>query len=132
MDVQSFIFPSSGNSDDGTLIDSLKSILKITALDVASFANATTGTLTIELYNYTRDYSITTKVINIDGIVQDWATMASENVTGPNTVYQSVMFSGLMSHTTNYDNIWVFRIGVSDVNMEIRMNGLQKLFYSVE
>ena len=125
-DVQALIFPSNINTDNGTKIDAVKTILKVTA-DLAQIADLNEATATIQIHDYTRDVLISTITVNLGEILAEWK--ASEE-TGSVLAYKSVMFSGLINKCTNYDLIWSFRLSVSDSRLNVSLNGLQKLFYN--
>jgi hypothetical protein len=134
-DVQTFIYESvvdaEGNNvnNDGTKLDCIKSILKLTADDISVFSDLGTGSVDVELYDSTRDIMIDDITIDISSILADWQTRAQNNETGPVTAYKSFMIFGLLDKGTNFDCIWTFRLAVSDVRIKARLNGLQKLFY---
>jgi len=136
-DVASFIyesvFDSNGNSidtyGDGSVLDAFKSILKITTTDVSQFSDMSTGSINIELWDTTRNMSINSMTVDISSIITAWQTLAQGGQTGPVTAYQSFMMFGLMNYGTNYDCIWIFRLSVSNTAINVRLNGLQKLFY---
>ncbi len=135
-DVQSFIFPSKTlpNGDnaesDGKVFNAIKSILKLTMGDVAQALEFTSGSVTIELYDITRDFQIGIQTIDITPFLLEWKAAALANQTGLVNKYKSFIFSGLDSNGTNYDTIWVFRLSVSEPKVRVRLNGFQKLFYT--
>lgn len=134
-DVQSFIFPSKvlPNGDnaqsDGTVFNAIKSIVKLTMDNVAEAADFVSGSVTIEMYDVTRDIAIASQTMNITSIMLEWQTAALASQTGAVTKYKSFMFDGLASKSTDYDCIWVMRLAVSDPRIRVRLNGFQKLFY---
>lgn len=135
-DVQSFIFPSKTlpNGDnaqsDGTVLNSIKSILKLTMEDVALAADMTSGTVEIEMYDVTRNLQICTQTVDISSFMLDWKAKALASETGPVTSYKSFMMTGLTNKSTSYDCIWVIRLSISDPRIRVRLNGFQKLFYT--
>jgi len=135
MDVQSFIFPSKTlpNGDnaqsDGTVLDAIKSIVKMTMDDVSQASDFTSGSVVIQMYDVTRDIEICTQTMDITSIMAGWKADALANKTGLVTKYKSFMLGGLANKSTNFDCIWVLRLSVSDPRIRIRLNGFQKLFY---
>lgn len=134
-DVQTFIYESVVDSEgnnvnsDGTKLDVLKSILKVTTDDLSLVGDLSTGTVDIQLYDSTRDILIDEISVDISSILADWQTRSQNNETGPATAYQSFMIYGLLDKGTSFDCIWTFRLAVSDSRIKVRLNALQKLFY---
>jgi len=135
-DVHSFIFEAvydqQGNSilSDGTVLDSLKTIIKLTTADVSTCTDLSSGTVTVELYDHCRHLTIYTQTIDITSILTSWQTLANNGQTGLVTAYKSIQIFGLSQYGTSFDCIWIFRIAVSDIRIKARLNGLQKLFYN--
>ncbi len=135
-DVQAFIFPSKTlpNGDnaqtDGTVLNSIKSIIKMTMENVADAADFVSGNVMIELYDVTRNIQICAQTIDITPFMLEWKAAALANQTGIVNKYKSFQIEGLASKSTDYDCIWVIRLSVSDPRIRTRLNGFQKLFYS--
>lgn len=128
-DVMSFIFPSTTNIQDGTLLDGLKTVVTVWTDTVQGFSGVTGGTVTIDIYDYTRDFAITSATIDISTQVSTWQTMAAAGATGMVNAYVSQLFGGLYAESTTFDCIWIFRITTSNPLIYARLNGIQKLFY---
>ena len=129
-DVQSIIFPSNTNTQDGTILNSLKSVLKISGSE-ADFSELGTGSVTVCLYDFTRQIHLETIVININETIAAWQAFDLGNSTNPkDPAYKSFMFEGLHEKSTDYDCIWTFKVLVSVPRIHARLNGMQKLFYT--
>jgi len=130
MDVQSIIFPSNTNAQDGTILNALKSVLKISGSE-ADFSNLGTGSVTVTLYDFTRQTLIDSIVVDVSETIAAWQAFDLGNSSNPkDPAYKSFMFEGLHALSTNYDCIWTFRVAVSDARIYARLNGMQKLFYT--
>jgi hypothetical protein len=125
--VQTIIFPNR-NSED-TVLDSMKTIFEYNAPNLQSFLNITSGSAQFEIFDISRNYQVCLEIVDISQIVSDWNTLAQTGATGGNTVYKSFKYDGLMNQTSNYDCIYQFRMNTSNPDFNLRMNGLQWLFY---
>jgi hypothetical protein len=132
-DVQAYIFPSTTNITDGTVLDALKTIVKVQCYNVETLLNTpalTTGSVTINVHDDTRNMDIGSETVNFDDVVSGWHTAATNGLTGEVVANKTVMFTGLINSSTNYDCIWSFRISTTDSRFYGRLNGLQQLFYN--
>lgn len=130
-EVQAFIFPDLNNIQDGTTLDSLKSIIKVQNYAVEGLTGITGGSVTVSVTDKTRDMFIASETVNIDDIITSWNALAATGATGEVTGYKTVMITGLKDKATTFDCIWVFSLSTSDPQIYARLSGLQKLFYDV-
>lgn len=126
--VQTLIFTNRNN--EGDVLDGCKTVLEYNTNNLQNFINTTSGSLEFEIYDITRNVSISLMTIDISDIISSWNVLAQTGSTSDNnTVYKSHMFSGLLNKTTNYDCIFQFRMKTSSPDFYVRMNGLQWIFY---
>lgn len=129
-DVQSLIFPGK-NSGNGSVIDSIKFILKLSTLDVG-VASGITGQVNIEIYDQTRDITLVSLNVNVDEIFTDWTTRAGNGETGMRCNYKSVQISDLHGSIPDHDCIWIYRVTVPNTLVYARLDSLQRLYYIIE
>lgn len=125
--VQTIIFSNRNNEDN--VLDSMKTVFEYNAPNLQSFLNVTSGSVQFEIFDISRNYQVCLQTLDISQILSDWNTLAQTGATGGNTIYKSFMCDGLMNQTTNYDCIYQFRMSTSNPDLNLRMNGLQWLFY---
>lgn len=126
--VQTIIFPNRNTEE--SVLNSMKTVFEYNAPNLQSFLNVTSGSVQFEMFDISRNYQVCLQTINISNIVSDWNTLAQTGSTNGNTVYKSFMCEGLMNQTTDYDCIYQFRMSTSNPDFNLRMNGLQWLFYT--
>lgn len=133
--LQTFIF-SSNNIANNVVLDSLKTVVEYKCPNVQNFLNITSGNslqTNISIKDITRNVLIASQNINIDDIVTVWNNLANTGVTGGNTQYKSIQYTGLMNKSPGYDCIWqLYTPHPVDPNFTFRCHGLQYLFYSIE
>lgn len=127
--LQSFIM-TNRNSEDNVM-DALKTIVEYVCPDPVAFAaDPVARDITLELYDITRNVSISTLVIALGDIQSAWNALNTSDATA---TWRSAMFMGLHTKTTNYDCIWQIRAAASTPStFTFRLCGLQQIFYSVE
>jgi hypothetical protein len=128
--VQTLIFTNRNSEGTGDVLDSMKTVLEFNSPNLQSFLNVTSGSVQFEIFDITRNYQVELETIDISPIVSQWNTLAQTGATNGNTVYKSFMCNGLMDKTTDYDCIYQFRLTTSNPDFNLRMNGLQWLFYT--
>lgn len=129
--MQTFIF-SNRNAYDSAL-DSCKTIVEYTCPNVQNYLNITSGNINIEIYDITRNISISNKTIDISNIATQWNTLAQTGSTSASTIFTSTTFDGLLNKTTGYDCIWQLLGSPSHPeNFTFRLNGLQYLYYTIQ
>lgn len=127
--VQSFIV-SPYNTADYVMGD-LKTIIKYETPDISVFNDwdpeQTPITCTVELYDYTQQQTIYNTVENINNIITGWK---QNNSTEP--YWKTVQIYGLKDANPGSDAIWQIKLAVSDPRVYISLNGMQKIFYTVD
>ena len=141
--MQTFIMEGT-QPNQPIVMDSIKTILEFSCLNVQNFLNTTSGNISVEIFDITRNTSIATESIDIGsaGIATQWNTLAQTGITTGSILYKSLQFTGLMNKNPNYDTVWQLRgaingvIGDSitgfNIPFDFRCNTLQQLFYNVE
>lgn len=129
--LQTFVFTN--RNSDYLVLDSCKTIVEYTCPNVQNFVNTTSGNINVEIYDITRNVSISNKDIDISPIAIQWNLLAQTGSTSGSTIFSSTTFDGLMNKTTGYDVVFQLRSSVSaPSSFDFRLNGLQYLFYSVQ
>ncbi len=129
--IQTFIY-STQNISPPTVLDGMKTIVEYHCPNVQNYLNTTSGNISIEIYDLTRNTSISNKTINLNEIAISWNQLAQTGSTDGSTVYRSTLFTGLMNKSPNYDVALQLRGTTSDSNCEFRCNSLQYIYYNVE
>jgi hypothetical protein len=117
-------------NENNLVLDSMKTVVEYYCPNVQNYLNTTTGNITLEIYDITRDYSIGSINQNLNEIAVHWNTLANQNITTGNTIYRSIQFSELRNACPNYDVILQLRGTQSDANFDYRLHSLQYLFYT--
>ena len=121
---------------DNVVMGSMKTVVRCTTPDPSwvSSWNAATSPISVEVCVHCgttgRDISSNSMDISAD-IDAAWRPMVA---AGSNTVpplYKSIQLYGFKDASPNSDCIWHLTGSVSDSNVCIDLNGLQKLFYQV-
>lgn len=129
--LQTFVFVN--RNSEGLVLDSCKTIVEYTCDNVQNFVDTTSGNVNVEIYDITRNVSISNKTIDISPIATQWNTLAQTGSTSGSTIFASTTFDGLMNKTTGYDVIFQLRGSITNPpNFDFRLNGLQYLFYTVQ
>lgn len=131
------ISPYLDRGADGTVLDSIKSILRYDTPDLAALADwdaaASPMTVRVELYDYTHGAPVRAQTVDASDIVAAWREQARGGQAGPAAaVWRSLQLYGLMSVCPTSDCIWQFRLSVSDPRLHVAMGGLQKLYYTAQ
>lgn len=129
--IQTFIY-STQNISAPTVLDGLKTIVEYHCPNVQNYLNTTSGNISIEIYDLSRNISIANKTVDLNEIAISWNNLAQTGSTEGSTVYRSILFTGLMNKSPNYDVALQLRGSTSDSNCEFRCNSLQYLYYNVE
>lgn len=122
--IQTLIF-SGNNVDASVVLDSAKTVVEYFCLNPQNFISDKSGSITIEIYDITRNISIASQTIELGSIAEEWGENDSS------TKYRSLMFTGLMNKTPNHDCIFQFRGKTSRNDFTFRINGLQYIYYDV-
>lgn len=129
--IQTFIY-STLNIKKPTVLDAMKTIVEYNCPNVQNYLNITTGNISLEINDITRNVSITTNIIDLNEIAVNWNILAQTGSTEGNTVYRSTLFTGLMNKSPDYDVALQLRGSTSDSKCEFRCHSLQFLYYNVE
>lgn len=134
--IQSYI-ESPPNTNDGTVCDSIKTIIEYSTSDVTVFSNWDVNThpltATFDIYCLSYNNVVVSVDINLNEVGQKWKDDANNGKTGPAIYWKSLQLVGLKDkYPVDADCIRQYRISLSDTNISAKMNCLQKLFYVVE
>ena len=129
--MQTFIY-STLNISTPTVLDSIKTVVEYNCPNVQNYLNTTSGNISLEIYDITRNVSIATNILDLNEIAVNWNILALTGSTQGNTVYRSTLFNGLMNKSPNYDVILQLRGSTSDPKCQFRCNSLQFLYYNIE
>jgi hypothetical protein len=129
--IQTFIY-STQNISTPTVLDGLKTVIEYNCPNVQNYVNTTSGNISIEIYDITRNTSISSKTVDLNEIAQSWNTLAQTGSTQGSTIYRTILFTGLINKSPNYDVVLQLRGSTSDSNSKFRCNSLQYLYYNVE
>jgi hypothetical protein len=133
--LQTFIYQNPVQSlDPSIVLDGLKTVIEYNTPNVQNYVNSTSGSVTVQLYDITRNVQIASSQVDIgtESIATEWNALAQTGSTAGNTVYKSHQFSGLMNRSTGYDCVWQLRATTSEPHFNVRFNGLQYLYYQHE
>lgn len=131
--LQTFIFTNRNSPE--TVLDGMKTIVEYNIPNVQNFVDVLDedAFINLEIYDITRDITITNQNIPLNEIAAKWRQMAQNNSTDSDVVYRSAMFTGLMNKTPDHDCVWQIRGYVQPPEkFAYRINGLQYLFYNVQ
>lgn len=129
--IQTFIY-STQNISTPTVLDGLKTIVEYHCPNVQNYVNTTSGNISIEIYDITRNISIASKTVNLNEIAVNWNNLAQTGTTQGSTVYRTILFTGLMNKSPSYDVVLQLRGSTSNSNCKFKCNSLQYLYYNVE
>lgn len=129
--IQTFIY-STQNISIPTVLDGLKTIVEYHCPNVQNYVNTTSGNISIEIYDISRNISIASKTIDLNEIAINWNNLAQNGSTGESTIYRTILFTGLMNKSPNYDVVLQLRGASSDSNCEFKCNSLQYIYYNVQ
>jgi hypothetical protein len=126
--VKSSIFTSTNTSNQSIPVDSIKCLLEIKT-DALSNISGTSGSITLEIYDFTRKVDIVSQTLDISDVISSWKTNGpTANIPDPD--FKTIQISDLRNQTTNYDCIWNYNLSVSDINISARIHSLQQIYYS--
>jgi hypothetical protein len=129
--LQTLIFP--GETTEDIVLDEIKTVFEYHCPNVQNFLNSTTGSLTYQIYDMSRNIEITTQTIDLmsEGIIPKWNTLAQTGSTISNSIYKTKQLNGLMNKTPNYDCVWQLRLS-NPTLFSARINGLEYLYFQKE
>ena len=111
--------------------NALKSVLTTKVVNKQALINNSSGTISVELFSVTRNYSFFIQTIDISSVLVTWATEASNGDNELKTDYRTFMAEGLRNNMCNFDNVCELRVATSNPNVSIALNGLQFLYYNL-
>lgn len=130
--IQTFLL--SAKSKENIKLDSIKTIMEYKCYNVEDFINITSSNnlqTELSIKDISRNIDISLKKINIDDIVKKWNKLAKTGVTGENTQYKTIQFTGLINKNPGYDCIWQLCTPCPiDSNFTFKCHSLQYLWYN--
>lgn len=129
--IQTFIY-STQNISTPTVLDGLKTVVEYHCPNVQNYVNTTSGNISIEIYDISRNISIASKTVDLNEIATKWNNLAQNGSTEESTIYRTILFTGLMNKSPNYDVVLQLRGSTSDSNCEFKCNSLQYIYYNVQ
>lgn len=114
----------------GGVINEIKTLVQYDIDDITTASAITNPTVTIEIFDSTRNYSVVTEVIDASSVVSGWVTKAQNGATGTASTTNSMMFYDMWGHFPNYDVILNFIVTVSDPKITVTLNTLQYICYN--
>jgi hypothetical protein len=114
----------------GGVINEIKTLVQYDIKDITTAASIINPTITIEIFDTTRNSSIVSNTIDASSIVNAWAESASTGTTGEVSTTKSTMFYDMYNKSTNYDVIFNIYATVSDPRITITLNTLQYICYN--
>jgi len=124
--MQTFIFTKP--ILDNLILDSLKTVVEYNCPDTSLFDLQSGESITLQIYDITRDVEILNRTILLDEIETKWNGL----LVGSDTVFRSAFFGGLQYALPDHDCVWQICVECSNTNFRVRLNSLQQLFYEIE
>lgn len=132
--MQSVIVSQYGQTN--IVLDNMKTIVRYSTENPAYFAtwnsNIDPIVFNLSINNYTTNNIVTDISANINTDVATWKQMA---IAGSNTlpdIFKTIQIYGLKDKIPNYDCIWLFQGSITNSNVAVSLNSLQKLFYQIQ
>jgi hypothetical protein len=132
LEVVSTFIMAPNDIDDLSRLDSLKTIIEYNVSNVESYVDwdeSSTNTATICVYDLTRNAMINHQILDTNPILLVFKNQAVSGATGSATQYKSHQVYGLHDYIPDYDCIWHFKVASSPVGLNIRLNGLERIYY---
>lgn len=126
--LQTFIFSIS--DEPAKVIDSIKTVVQYHCLDVSD--PPVNGEIDVLIWDMTRDTLIAEINCPLDEIQTKWDDMNSQTLTGPDTVFKTLMIEGLSTLTPDHACVWQIRGSTNSSKFDFKLNGLQTIYYFVE
>ena len=139
--LQSFIMPpdnefiNENKIDVNTHLGDIKTIIEI-ATDDVTFTNTWDPVtnpiiISLQIYCLTKELIVTTDDIDITSIVSAWKN-ADPPLTGEKHAWKTHQIYGLYNVLPNHDCIWQTSLKTNNANIKLKLNGLQKLYYTLD
>ena len=126
--LQTFIFSLCDEPEK--VIDAIKMVVEYRCPDVTN--PPVDGSIDLLVWDMSRDTQIASINIPLNEIQTRWDQMNANEETGSDTVFRTVMISGIASMTPDYACVWQIRGSTSSNQFDFKLNGLQTIFYNVE
>lgn len=124
---------SAAGSTDKTVLCDMKVIAHLSTTDTSLFTGldleAEPVTVSFKIHDKTRNVVISEETVNINQIISAWQT---KSPSGPEEEFKTIQIYGLRDQTATFACIWQFFVKVSNPNVSISLNGIQKLYYLQE
>lgn len=129
--LQTFIYSNKNPEGLGTF-NAIKTVLEYSTSDVTQWSTFTgTLTATLSIYCYTRGITLSTNVIDLTYIANEWKEMALAEQTGSRSILRTFQIEGLRNVVASYDCLWNYIVSVSDSKLNARIHAKQMLYYDI-
>ena len=116
---------------DQVVFSALKTVFEYATNDISVFATgSTTCVVNFQVFDYTRNIEITSTTLDISDVITEWQTLA-QTQSGPAYKLRSFMIEGLRNVVADFDCIWQFNLSVSNPNVIVKTNSMQRLYYNI-
>jgi hypothetical protein len=128
--MQNFIFPN--QNQPNLVLDAIKTIVEYRCDDVTLFSQEPNDRqITVEIYDATRNVSITSIDVPLAEIADQWDQQAQSDPDSKGAAWRSIMFTGIHNKTTSYDCIWQLRLSSPNITFFVGLGSMQNIFYDV-
>lgn len=83
--------------------------------------------ISLQIFNVTTNQVLVTQNTDITNIITSW-----KNKTGYQEAHQTIQLYGFVDLTTNFSNIWKLLGSVTNSNVYLGINSVQKIYYQIE
>lgn len=129
--LQTYIYNGNTTADSGEVLDGIKTVVEYKVNNVQTWVNNTTGSLSFEIYDISRNITITSRDIELGSIAQQWNQLAQTGSTEGSTLFRTELFTGMMNVSPGYDCVWQMKGKVDPPDtFDFRVNSYQELFYN--
>jgi hypothetical protein len=122
-------------STDNIILNDMTTIVRYTCDNIPAFSNWDSNVnpinFSLELYNYTDNFSIKTIYANIDSDVEIWKNMATAGSNYCPDIFKTVEINNLYNICPSNNGIWLFKGAISNSNLSATLNCLQKKYYQI-
>ncbi len=136
--LETFIMSPYLEDDGGVVMGSIKTVVRCWTADLAWMAAwdpaAAPIHVDVQLYCGTLQRTLASATLDISADLEAaWRSLAGAGAGAgdPPPVYKSVQLYGLKDCNPSSDRVWHLQGAVSNANVTINLNGLQRLFYHV-
>lgn len=130
--VQTFIVSPQASSN--LTLGDMKTVIEIMMPDVSQLQYDSTNpvTVTVTLYDITRNVEINQTICDVSTIVQGWHSEQQSGASGRVSGWQSLQIYGLTDSLPDFDCIWQFKLSINDASINASLTSLQNLIYNKE